>query len=422
MNVIIRPKKLSGEIIIPPSKSLSHRAIIAASLANGKSVISNVLFSKDIIATIEAMRACGAIIEQKENSLIIYGSKVRRAKHELNANESGSTIRFMIPIALVCEDLMVFKGENHLVNRPLDTYYEIFDKLGIKYSHPSDAYLPLETKGGLKASDYEIRGDISSQFITGLLYALPMLDGDSRLIITTKLESKGYVDLTLDILSKFGISIINKDYKEFIIKGNQEYKPCDYTIEGDYSQSAFFLLADALGSNVVLKAMNPDSFQGDKKIINDMKDFGCECYITNDEIRCVGNNLHGAVIDFAHSADLGPALAVLASLARGKSEFINAGRLRIKECDRITCMRVELEKMGANIIESEDGMQFVGVSNLHGACVSSHNDHRVAMAIAMAATVATSETKILNASCVSKSFPHFWECFEALGGDVSYEE
>ena len=194
MNVTIRPKKLSGEIIIPPSKSLSHRAIIAAGLAEGRSVISNVLFSKDILATIDAMRACGATIDQYKDSLVIYGSKVKRAFGKLNANESGSTIRFMIPIALVCSEKMVFEGENHLVKRPLDTYYEIFDKLGIKYSHPVDAYLPLETEGGLKSGVYEIRGDISSQFITGLLYALPLLDGDSKLVITTKIESKGYVD------------------------------------------------------------------------------------------------------------------------------------------------------------------------------------------------------------------------------------
>ena len=419
MNVTIRPKKLSGEIIIPPSKSLSHRAIIAAGLAEGRSVISNVLFSKDILATIDAMRACGATIDQYKDSLVIYGSKVKRAFGKLNANESGSTIRFMIPIALVCSEKMVFEGENHLVKRPLDTYYEIFDKLGIKYSHPVDAYLPLETEGGLKSGVYEIRGDISSQFITGLLYALPLLDGDSKLVITTKLESK---DLTIDILAKFGIKIINNDYKEFIIRGNQVYRPYDYTIEGDYSQSAFFLLANALGSNVILRAMNPNSYQGDKKIIQDVEAFGCSVVSVDDSLNCSANELHGAIIDFAQSPDLGPALSVLAAIAKGKSEFINASRLRIKECDRITCMRIELEKMGAKITETPDGMQFIGVDNLHGAVIDSHNDHRVAMAIAMAATIASSETKILNALCVSKSFPHFFKCFEALGGDISYEE
>ena len=422
MNVILKPKKLSGEVIIPPSKSLSHRAIIAASLASGKSEISNVLFSKDIKATIEAMRACGANIIEHKDSLTIYGSEVYRAKNELNANESGSTIRFMIPIALVCNEKMTFKGENHLVKRPLDTYYEIFDKIGVKYSHPEDAYLPLQTEGGLIAGLYEIRGDISSQFITGLLYALPMLDGDSKIVITTNLESKGYVDLTLDILSKFGIEIENNKYKEFIIKGNQKFKPFDYTVEGDYSQSAFFLVAGALGNDIKLLAMNEFSYQGDKKIINDMIDFGCEVIANKDTLVCTTNNLIGATIDFAQSPDLGPALTVLASVAEGKSNFINAQRLRIKECDRITCMRVELEKMGANITETIDSMEITGVKELNGAVIDSHNDHRVAMAIAMAATISTSEVKILNAGCVSKSFPHFWDVYQSLGGEIIYED
>lgn len=421
MNVIIKPKKLCGDVVIPPSKSLSHRAIIAASLADGKSEISNVLFSKDIIATIEAMRACGATIEEHKDSLTIFGSSVKRAKTELNANESGSTIRFMIPIALVCSDKMVFKGENHLVKRPLDTYYEIFDKIGISYKHPDNAYLPLETEGGLKSGTYEIRGDISSQFITGLLYALPMLDGDSKIVITTNLESKGYVDLTLDILSKFGIEIENLNYKEFVIKGNQKYKSYDYTVEGDYSQSAFFLVAGALGNDVNLLAMNEFSYQGDKKIIQDMQDFGCDVKADKDTLTCTTNNLKGAVIDFAQSPDLGPALTVLASVADGISQFINAARLRIKECDRITCMRLELEKMGAIITETPDSMEITGVKSLSGAVIDSHNDHRVAMAIAMAATIATGDVKILNAGCVSKSFPHFWDVYQSLGGEIIYE-
>ena len=268
MDAIITPSKLSGEVIIPPSKSLSHRAIIAASLANGKSKISNVLFSNDIIATINAMRACGAKIEEHEDYLIIEGSDVIRKENVIDANESGSTIRFMIPIALVSNEEITFTGKNHLVKRPLDTFLEIFDSQGIKYERGED-YLPLKVNGGLKSGEFNVRGDISSQFITGLLYALPLLNGDSIIHITTKMESIGYIDLTIDILKMFGIVIENRNYQEFYIKGNQKYKPCDYTIEGDYSQSAFFLVANALGASIKLKAMEEKSHQGDKKIISD---------------------------------------------------------------------------------------------------------------------------------------------------------
>ena len=420
MNVTITPNKLSGDVIIPPSKSLSHRAIIAASLANGKSVISNVLYSKDIIATINAMRACGANIVEYDNYLEIEGSMVKRAGSVIDANESGSTIRFMIPIALVCDEPITFVGKNHLVKRPLDTFFEIFDNQGIKYEREEN-YLPLKVEGGLKPGEYNIRGDISSQFITGLLYALPMLNGDSVINITTNLESKGYVDLTLDMLYKFGIEISNIDYKRFIIKGNQNYKPCDYTIEGDFSQSAFFLVADCLGADITLHAMNQNSHQGDKKIIQDVIDLGGNITFNEDTLKSYPCKTKGCVIDFAQSPDLGPALTVLASLSSGTTEFVNAARLRIKECDRITCMKEELEKLGAKIEENPDGMVIKGVDMLTGGVVDSHNDHRVAMSLAMASLKATGSIKIINAECVSKSYPNFWEVFESIGGIVEYE-
>ncbi|MDE5856551.1 MAG: hypothetical protein K2H06_05850, partial [Anaeroplasmataceae bacterium] len=259
MNLCIHPKKLKGTVDIPPSKSLSHRAIIAASLSEEESVISNVMFSKDILATIEGMKALGAKIEIEGNTLRIKGSKVKRAVNVIDANESGSTLRFLIPIALVNSEPIEFIGHNHLVNRPLDSYFEIFDNLRIKYTHPKDAYLPLRTSGGLTSGVYEVKGNISSQFITGLLFALPLIEGNSTIKIIGPLESKGYVDLTLDILSKFGISIINQNYETFEIKGNQSYRGYNYTVEGDYSQTAFFLIAGAMGADIKLKGMNQES-------------------------------------------------------------------------------------------------------------------------------------------------------------------
>jgi len=421
MNVIIKPGKLSGDVIIPPSKSLSHRAIIAASLAKGKSIISNVLYSKDIKATIGAMRACGANITEYKDHLEIIGSDVKRVDDVIDANESGSTIRFMIPIALAVNEPITFTGKNHLCKRPLDTFFEIFDNQGIEYSRGED-YLPLKVNGGLKPGQFNIRGDISSQFITGLLYALPLLNGDSVINITTNLESKGYVDLTLDMLKKFGIVIENVDYKSFIIKGNQSYEPADYTIEGDFSQSAFFLVADTLGADITLHAMNKDSHQGDKKIIQDVLDLGGKITFEDDKLKAYPVQTKGCVIDFAQSPDLGPALTVLAALSSGVTEFINAARLRIKECDRITCMKDELAKLGAKIEENPDGMIITGVDKLTGGVIDSHNDHRVAMAIAMASLKSTGDIKIINAECVSKSYPNFWEVFESIGGNVTYED
>ena len=421
MRVIITPNKLKGDVVIPPSKSLSHRAIIAAGLARGESKISNIIYSKDILATISAMRSLGVEIKEFDDYLIIKGNKLKRVNDVIDANESGSTIRFIIPIALTVDEKITFVGHNNLVNRPLDTFFEIFDNQNIKYEK-EDKYLPLTVYSGIKPGEFNIRGDVSSQFITGLLYALPLLNGDSVINITTDLESKGYIDLTLDVLKMFGVNVINENYKKFIVKGNQEYKPFDYEVEGDYSQAAFFLEANMLGAEINLLKMNKDSNQGDKKILNDIKDFGGELEFKNNKLVLVNKNLMPATIDFAQSPDLGPALTVLASLIPGESNFINAKRLRIKECDRITCMKEEIEKLGGNIKELPDGMIINGVNRFHGGVCDSHNDHRVVMSLAMATLMMDGDLVIENYEAINKSFPHFFKLFESLGGKVRYED
>lgn len=423
MNVTITPNKLKGDVVIPPSKSLSHRAIIAAALAQGKSVISNVIYSDDIKATIASMRACGASIEEYNDYLVINGSKVKRTSNIINANESGSTIRFMIPIALVCDEPITFTGNNHLVKRPLEIYTELFDKYNIKYELETENYLPMKVYNGIKPGIYEVRGDVSSQFITGLLYALPMLNADSKIVITTKLESKGYIDLTMDILKKFGIIIETTDYTSFYIKGNQEFKPCDYTIEGDYSQVAFWAVAGTLGAKINMLNMNQESYQGDKKILDDIKDFGGECTFNGSILTAKHVSPKACTIDFAQSPDLGPILTVLASVSEGITEFINVERLRIKECDRVTCMIDELKKMGAILEETKDTMTITGVKTLKGSLeLDSHNDHRIVMALAIASLVCESDIKIKNAGAIKKSYPHFFEAFASVGGKVVYED
>lgn len=419
MKILIRPKKLTGTINVVPSKSYSHRAIIAASLAEGESVITNLIFSEDIKRTIEACCELGAQIITYSDYIVVRGTgSILRNTGKMNAGESGSTIRFMIPIMLVNACEMEFYGQNHLNKRPLDSYFEIFKENNIEYTHPADSYLPLKTKGGLKPGEYYIKGDISSQFITGLLFALPLLDGESVINITSKLESKSYIDLTLDILKKFGINIINENYEKFIIGGNQKYIPCNYEVEGDFSQAAFFLAMGALGNNISLGCMNLDSLQGDRKIIEDLEKLGTKISYEDNLLKATNSLLKGSIIDLSQSPDLGPVLSVVAALAKGESKFINASRLRIKECDRITCVKEELNKLGALVSESADELYFTGVDSFNGSLeLHSHNDHRIAMSLAVASTMCSEPIMIDCAESVKKSYPHFWDDFKKLGGD-----
>ncbi len=415
----INPKRLNGEIIIPPSKSLAHRGIISAALCKGISIIDNVQFSKDIVATVNIMKKLGTNIEETDSRLIIDGFNVFSYDGSVNlqCNESGSTLRFLIPVALVKEGIYIFEGKGNLVTRPLTSYYEVFEKKGINYSTVNGG-LPLKINGKLFPGTYNLRGDISSQFITGLLFALPLLDGDSEIRVTTELESLGYVDLTLETLKDFGIYIENVDYKFFKIKGNQKYCPRDYYIEGDYSQAAFFLVAGALGSSITCTGLKRDSIQGDKAILNILKAMGCGIEETESSIRALPSKTKGIEIDVSNCPDLVPILAVLASLSYGETRIINAKRLRIKECDRLNAITVELNKLGAKITELEDSLIIKGVNEFSGGKVDSHNDHRIAMALAIAATRATGEVVINNPMAIEKSYPNFFKDYIALGGDV----
>ena len=415
--VAINPRKISGEVIIPPSKSMAHRAVIAAALSKGVSTIENIDFSDDIIATIEAMRTLGAKIEVREKSLIIDGNSTFTKKGGvIDCNESGSTLRFLVPISIAKGNEITFVGRGNLGKRPLDIYYSIFNKQNIEYTYEENI-LNLKINGELVGDDFEVAGNISSQFITGLLFALPLLKDDSRIIITTELQSKGYLDLTLEMLNKFGIEIINKDYKEFIIKGNQSYKAFDYTVEGDYSQGAFFLCANALGNKVISKGLDLNSLQGDKEVIEILERMGGSLKIEQNNINMIFNKLKATIIDASQCPDVIPVLTVVAALCEGETKVINGERLRIKECDRLNAIATELNKIGANIIELENGLIINGVKEFTGGEVSSHNDHRIAMSMAIASTFCKEELIITTPKCVSKSYPDFWNDFKALGGD-----
>lgn len=418
--VVISPTALRGRVTIPPSKSLGHRGIISAALSKGISNISNVQYSKDIIATLEIMKMLGAKIEKKDNSLVIDGTDIFSCGDKeitLQCNESGSTIRFLIPVALVREGQYVFQGKGKLVSRPLTSYYEIFDEKGIEYT-TTEGGLPLKVKGKLSSGIYKLRGDISSQFITGLLFALPLVEGDSEIVVTTELESKGYVDLTLDTLKSFGIEIENQDYKIFKIKGNQQYLPRDYYIEGDYSQGAFFLVAGAIGNDIKCKGLRKDSLQGDMAILDILKDMGCNFEETDEYVKALPSKTKGIDIDVSQCPDLVPILAVLASMSEGETRILNAKRLRIKECDRLNVTAVELNKIGADITELEDSLIIRGVKEFKGGEVDSHNDHRIVMALSIAATRAKGDIIINNPMAIEKSYPNFFEDYKNLGGSL----
>ncbi|WP_315068633.1 3-phosphoshikimate 1-carboxyvinyltransferase [uncultured Clostridium sp.] len=421
----IHPRKLNGEVKIPPSKSMAHRAVICAALGDGVSKVTNVDYSDDIIATIEAMSSLGARITKKEEHLEICGIKspenieanLVRSERLIDCNESGSTLRFLVPIAALFDGVNRFVGRGNLGKRPLDTYYNIFDEQNIKYSY-KEGVLDLKTEGKLQSGEFKVKGNISSQFITGLLFTLPLLDGDSKILITTEMESKGYIDLTLSAMKDFGIEIINNNYEEFIIKGNQTYKSRDYRVEGDYSQGAFFFCADALSNNVILNDLKLDSLQGDKEVIDILTRMGLDIINKNNGLIGIANErLKATIIDGSQCPDIIPVVALVAALSIGTTEIINAGRLRIKECDRLAAVTSELNKLGAKIKEREDGLIIEGVKELKGGAeVWSHKDHRIAMTIAIASTVCKEPIVLKDYECVSKSYPQFWEDFKSLGG------
>lgn len=418
--VELKPSILNGIINVPPSKSLLHRAIIGACLADGKSHIKNIQLSKDITATIEGMKKLGSSININRNSLDIDGTDGLKNKlkeqYSIDCIESGSTLRFLIPLSIVKFNKVTFFGGGKLIERPLDIYYEIFNAQNIKYFN-NDGKLPLTIEGRLKPGIFKVRGDISSQFITGLLYALPLLEEDSKIIMLTKLESKAYVDLTLDVLSKYGINIENNDYKEFIIKGAQRFKSRDYTIEGDYSQAAFFLAAALLGSNIVCSNLSFDSLQGDRVILKIIEAMGAEVsFYKNSSIKVKPSKTFGVNIDASECPDLVPILAVVGALSEGTTRIFNAERVRLKESDRLSAITVGLRKLGAEIEEKQDGLIIKGKQMLKGGTTYSFNDHRIAMALAVASTRCEEAVIIRDSECVEKSYPEFWDEFRKLGG------
>lgn len=405
MNVRIFPSKAQGEVIAPPSKSIAHRYLICAGLSEGASIVRNLAFSKDIEATIRCLSDLGAVIRIDGDTAYVKGVDLRKTVNDTSAlfcGESGSTLRFLIPLCLLSGEKRTLKGSRYLLSRPLSVYEEIARQNGFLFEKSDDT---LTVAGALQSGLYTVRGDISSQFISGLLFALPLLDGDSEIVITPPLESMPYIDLTVDALHFFGVDVdfdYHPERKAYVceIKGNQRYLPQDVTVEGDCSNAAFFHALNFAGGQVRVTGLDPHTMQGDG--------------VFYQLFQKIGNK---GIADLTDCPDLGPvAFAVAALLGRGM--FTGTERLRLKESDRIAAMQEELHKCGVEMIAADNAVSIGGVLRPPKKPLFGHNDHRIVMALSVLLTV-TGGT-IEGAEAVEKSFPDFFEKLGSLGVKITY--
>lgn len=402
MKAIIKPSICKGSVKIPPSKSMAHRAIICAALANGKSIISNIDYSVDIQTTIDCMKKLGAHIECFDDYVIIQGIDNFDSIQDTNieCNESGSTLRFLIPIFSLTNKKITFTGKNRLLKRPQTIYEELFNENNLYFKQDENK---IEILGSLQPKDYILNGNVSSQFISGLLFTLPLLKKESKIHILPPFESRSYIDLTIQMLSKFGIHIYWENELTLVIPGNQQYYAHDEIIEGDYSQYAFFGVLDRINSKIDIFGMDNTSLQGDKQILGILDDFKEE------------KEIHE--IDLKNCPDLGPILCILAMFSSGTTRIYNASRLRIKESDRIEAMVSECSKMGSLIETTNDEMIIHG-NNVHAPNVELYGwkDHRIVMACAIALTKLGGI--IDGCEAITKSYPSFFEDLKNIGIEV----
>ena len=429
-SIIIKPTKLNGTVVAPPSKSIGHRAIICAGLCDGeRTVVENIQLSEDIQATIGAMKAMGAQINEisSQNNLHsfeIVGNTKPKGIIFFDAKDSGSTLRFLLPVALCLSNKVIVSGSSALSKRPLKEYYDLFRENAIEY-RVSDLGFPLEVNGSFKANEFVLKGNVSSQFVSGMLLSFPIMKtANSKVLrLDSKLESKDYVNLTIDTMRKFGVNTLTDGYKAFK-SSEMHYKSCEdsFFVEGDYSQGAFYLVANAIGNTVEVQGLNPKSLQGDKKInsiIQVLTGNGTEQEKAGVVVR---NGESYFVLDVSNIPDLIPIICVLASvLPKTNVKLVNGARARLKESDRLHTTTEALNKLGADLTEFEDGIIIRGNEKLKGgATVASFNDHRIAMAVAIASTVCEEEIILEDCDAVNKSYPTFWEDFAALGGNYEF--
>lgn len=398
MKVEITPSQVKGEIIAPSSKSMAHRLLICAALSEGESTISNIAYSEDILATVDCIKAMGADVTVKGNTITVCGvSPFTVGDSIYNCRESGSTLRFFIPVTMLSEKESLFTGYGRLMERPMEVYENIADEKGIPYFVNEDG---IRVGGVLDAGSYSVKGDISSQFISGLLFALPLCDGDSEITLTGKIESRSYIDMTISAMKTFGVTAKWKNERTLFIKGGQKYKSYNVNVEGDWSNAAFLDAFNFIGGNVVVKGICKNSLQGDS-IYKD--------YFTKLSKGC-------PVLDMSNCPDLAPIIMTLASELNGAT-LKGTKRLKHKESDRGYAMAQELSKFGA-VIELYEDEIVIHKTELRTPenPLCGHNDHRVVMSLAVLCSKYGGV--IVGSEAVKKSFPDFFVKTMSLGLEV----
>ena len=416
MKVVLSPTELNGTVNAPPSKSCMHRALICAAAADRKTVIKCESFSKDTEATMACLRALGAEFKIDGEYVTVYPiNKNIDSECVLDCNESGSTLRFMIPFAAAIGRKCTFVGAQRLGKRPLKPLLDALREHGITAEHGTDSFLPLKISGKLTGGDFTLPGDISSQFFTGILFALGVVGG-GRIKAIGKIESAPYIDITADIQRQFGINVIKEENGYTIEKGSYT-SPDKFTVEGDWSNGAFWLVAGAIGGGITCLNLRKDTLQGDSKVFDILKKMGADIDWCQDGVEVRKSQLHAIEIDCSDIPDIVPILCVAASKADGVTVFKNIGRLRAKESDRVQTTADMISALGGKITFDENTITVTGTP-LAGGSTDSANDHRIAMSSAVASIISSGDVEINCAEAVSKSYPDFYEKFTMLGGKV----
>ncbi len=415
-SVKIKKSRLSGRIMIPASKSAAHRAIFCAALADGASLLTGLgELSKDLCATLQAAEGLGAEVRVSEGGICITGARSVPTVGFFDCGESGSTLRFLIPVAAALGMEAGFTGSGRLPERPLGAYRQLLPAHGVAYESEGGG-LPLEIRGQLTPGLFELEGNVSSQYITGLLLALPLLERESEIRLLSPLQSAGYVEMTLRMLRDFGVAAEPSE-NGWHVPGGQRYRANSLRVEGDWSQAAFFLCAGAMGHDISVEGLRADTAQGDREILSLLDRFGAQPKEENGLVSCPPSPLRGIEINAAQIPDLVPILAVTAAFASGETRITGAERLRIKESDRLCACAEGLSRMGADIEELPGGLIIRGGRPLHGAKIRGYNDHRIVMAFSIAGTI-TGDMTITDAVSIHKSYPGFFSDLKKLGGDI----